>query len=200
LLASCRTNRASRVSAWSADDVARSSAGEEEARAPVTTAPRQPLLFRARTVAGRRESLPPGACARAADATAVNETGEVEGPPRRGLLGLVQRLRLPAPRRPSRPSGLERAPGRLTTSWLRYVEERLAATHRLRAASRLHGRRQDEVDERHVSGEGARRPLQDLAAAHCPGGVLSRPCGPGARPLGPARALAQLEEALRRRA
>jgi hypothetical protein len=86
------------------------------------------------------------------DATAVNEACPVDGTPRRGLLGLLERVvsrllggRLEAQR------AWNAHQVRLDNDLLRYVEERLAATHRhYDRILALQGRRQDEVDERHV--------------------------------------------------
>jgi hypothetical protein len=86
------------------------------------------------------------------DATAVNETCPVERAPRRGLRGLLDRIadrllggRLEAQRT------WNAHQVRLDNDLLRYVEERFAATHRhYDRILGLQGRRQDEVDERHV--------------------------------------------------
>lgn len=179
----------------------------EEARAaPVTTAPALAPPLPRPAVAGRTESLPPPEPVPAPpDATAVNEAWRVEGPSRRGLLGLVQRF---AFRLLGGPFEAQRAWNahqvRLDNELLRYVEERLAATHRhYDRLLGLHGRRQDEIDERHVLLERelvahvqdlARR--IDLVLAESSRGRAGQELV-----LSDLRArLAQLEEALRRRA
>jgi hypothetical protein len=139
------------------------------------------------------------------DPAAVNQAWPAEAAPRRGLVGLLQRvvLRLLGGRLEAQRTWNAHQV-RLDNELLRYVEERFAATHR--HYDRLlgqEGRRLDEIDERHVLLE---RELvghvQDLARridvvlAESVGGRAGQDLA-----LADLRArLAQIEEALRRRA
>jgi hypothetical protein len=86
------------------------------------------------------------------DAAAVNQAWPAEAAPRRGLVGLLQRvvLRLLGGRLEAQRTWNAHQV-RLDNDLLRYVEERFAATHRHydRLLGR-EGRRLDDVDERHV--------------------------------------------------
>ena len=179
----------------------------EAARAAAAGTASEPASSLPHHASARREETPAPAEPWPAppDATAVNETWPAETAPRRGLLGLVQRvaLRLLGGRFEAQ-RAWNAHQVRLDNELLRYVEERFAATHRhYDRLLGLQGRRLDEVDERHVLLERelvvhvqdlARR--IDLVLAESSRGRAGQELV-----LADLRArLARLEEALRRRA
>jgi len=179
----------------------------EDARSAWVEGTPEPAPLALRPAAARRPQTPPPAEAVPAppDASAVNEAWLVEGEPRRGLLGFVDRAlgRLLGGRFEAQRTWNAHQV-RLDNELLRYVEERFAATHR--HYDRLLGRegqRLDEVDERHVL-------LERELVAHVQDlvrridlvlGETSRGRAGQELVLADLRArLARLEEALRRRA
>jgi hypothetical protein len=130
----------------------------EEARAAPAEAAPEPVPPVPRRAGTRQPETPPRAepLPSPPDATAVNDAWLAESPPRRGLVGLVQRVvgrllggRLEAQR------AWNGHQVRLDNELLRYVEARFTATHRhYDRLLGLQGRRLDEVDERHVLLEG----------------------------------------------
>jgi hypothetical protein len=179
----------------------------EDARsASVVDAP-EPTPLALRPVSARRPQAPPRAEPAPAppDASAVNEAWSVEGVPRRGLLGFLDRTlgRLLGGRFEAQRTWNAHQV-RLDNELLRYVEERFAATHRhYDRLLGLQGQRLDEVDERHVL-------LESELVAHVQDlvrrldlvlGETSRGRAGQELVLADLRArLAGLEEALRRRA
>jgi len=126
----------------------------EDARSASVEAVPEPAPAALRAAVARQPETPVPAEALPAppDAMAVNEAWPAEAAPRRGLLGLVQRVlgRLLGERFEAQ-QAWNAHQVRLDNDLLRYVEERFAATHR--HYDRLLGRegqRQDEIDERHV--------------------------------------------------
>ena len=179
----------------------------EEARAAPAEAAPEPVPPVPRRAGTRQPETPPPPepLPSPPDATAVNDAWLAESPPRRGLVGLVQRVvgrllggRLEAQR------AWNGHQVRLDNELLRYVEARFTATHRhYDRLLGLQGRRLDEVDERHVLLEGELvAHVQDLVRR------IDLVLGESARGrvgqelvLADLRArLARLEEALRRRA